>query len=91
VLKFGFLAGALVGALIATLLQQPKAEDRLAALGPEPDDFLGKVKHRIRAAQIAANDERKAKEAEVYQDYEGTLRKEESEVAAKGAEVKQKT
>jgi hypothetical protein len=91
VLKFGFIAGALLGALVVTLLREPKPDERLAAMGPEPEDLLGKVKHRLREAQIAANEERKAREAEVYQEYEETLHKDESEVAAKGAEVKQKS
>jgi hypothetical protein len=86
-----FLAGAAIGALVVTLLREPKPEERLALAEPEPDDLIGKLKYRLRAAQFAAQEERKAKEAEVYQEYEEQLHKEGPEAGAKGAEVEKRT
>jgi hypothetical protein len=86
-----FIAGAVIGALVVTLLQEPRADERLALAGPEPDDLVGKLKYRLRKAQFAAQEERKAKEEQIYQEYEQRLHQEQPGTGMKGAEVEKKT
>ena len=74
-LKVGLILGGIIGAVVATLLQAPK-EDIASAVDPEaePKNVVDKVKLQVRDAQLAAQAEMKAKEAEVLAEYEATRR-----------------
>lgn len=68
-LKFALIIGVAIGAVVATLMQQPKDEPLVV----EDESSLGlvdKVKHQVREAQVAAQAEAKAKEAEIMAEYE---------------------
>lgn len=70
-LKFALILGAAIGAIAATLMQQPKGEPIViedeASLG-----LVDKVKLQVREAQIAAQAEAKAKEATMLAEYEAS-------------------
>ena len=70
-LKLGLLIGGIIGAVVATLLQAPK-EDVVAVVDAEtePKNVIDKVKLQVREAQVAAQAEMKAKEAEFMTEYE---------------------
>lgn len=72
-LKLGLIIGGIIGAVVATLLQAPKEEVApLADLDSEaePASVVDKVKFQVREAQLAAQAEMKAKEAEMLAEYE---------------------
>ena len=65
--KFALIIGALLGAVVATLLQEPKEE---APLEDESMGVVDRVKFQVREAQVAARAEAEAKEAEMLAEYE---------------------
>jgi hypothetical protein len=71
VLKFALIIGAAIGALAATLMQEPKEEPPVdeASLG-----FVDRAKLQLREAQAAARNEAAAKEAAMLADYESSRR-----------------
>ncbi len=78
-LKLGLLIGGIIGAVVATLLQTPKDDSVMAVnADAEPKNVVDKVKLQVREAQLAAEAERKAKEAEVIAEYEAARERERS-------------
>ena len=69
-LRLGLLVGGIIGAIVATLFTRPKDEDEVVP--PESGTIVDKVKYQVREAQIAAQEEAKAKEAEMLAEYEAT-------------------
>jgi hypothetical protein len=71
VLKVALILGGILGAIAATLMQEPKEEPALdeASMG-----FVDKAKFQLREAQAAARAEAAAKEAEMLAEYEGSRR-----------------
>jgi gas vesicle protein len=68
VLRLGLILGGVIGAVVAILFSQPKEEESLR--DPESGNLVDLVKHQVRDAQVAAQAEAKAKEAEMLADYE---------------------
>jgi hypothetical protein len=80
VLKLGLLIGGIIGAVVATLLQAPKDDSVMAVdTDAEPKNVVDKVKLQVKEAQLAAQAERKAKEAEVMAEYEAARQRDRSD------------
>lgn len=73
--KFALIVGALLGALVATLLQEPKEPAQPLVEEETPVGVVDRVKTQVREAQAAARAESKAKEAEMMAEYEATRRR----------------
>jgi len=70
VLRLGLILGGIIGAIVATLMATPKSEDEEEP--PESASLIDKVKYQLHEAQVAAQEEAKAKEAEMLAEYEAT-------------------
>jgi hypothetical protein len=69
VLKFALIIGAAIGALAATLMQEPKEEVPIeeASMG-----LVDRAKFQLREAQLAARAEAATKEAAMLAEYEAS-------------------
>jgi hypothetical protein len=67
VLRIGFFAGIIAGAVATILLTEPKDGEADTA---EPQGVVDSLRRQLRQAQIAAREEGRAKEAEMLTDFE---------------------